>query len=58
MIELIEEGMVIIDVTLDGERRDEREVASMKKELYHLCHQVEYYHNLTHAVVLPKSEFQ
>jgi len=36
MIELIIVGMAIIDATLDKEKRDEREVASMRKELEHL----------------------
>jgi hypothetical protein len=36
MTELIGVGMAITDATLDMEKRDEREVASMKKELDHL----------------------
>jgi hypothetical protein len=36
MTELIGAGMAITDATLDREKRDEREVASMKKELDHL----------------------
>ena len=36
MIELIIVGMAIIDATLDKEKRDEREVGTMKKELDHL----------------------
>jgi hypothetical protein len=39
MIELIKAGMAITDATLDMVRRDEREVATMKKELDHLRHQ-------------------
>jgi hypothetical protein len=35
--------MAINDATLDRERRDERELASMQKELDHLRHQDEYY---------------
>jgi hypothetical protein len=45
MTELIGAGMAITDATLDREKRDEREVATMKKELDHLRHQ---------ARVLPK----
>jgi hypothetical protein len=36
MTELIREGMAIIISTLDRSKRDEREVATMKKELDHL----------------------
>jgi hypothetical protein len=36
MTELIRAGMAITDATLDREKRDEREVASMRKELDHL----------------------
>jgi hypothetical protein len=56
MNDLSGEGVVITNSTLDREKRDEREVASMKKELDHLQHQVEYYQNLTEVVVLLKSE--
>jgi hypothetical protein len=45
IIELIRECMAITDATLDRERKNEREVATMKKELDHLHHQVEYYQN-------------
>jgi hypothetical protein len=57
MTELIRAGMAINDATLDGGKRDEREVASMKKELYHLRYQVEYYQNSTQVVVDLKCEF-
>jgi hypothetical protein len=57
MTELIGTGMAINDATLDRERMDERDVASMKKELDHLHHQAEYYQNSTQTVVLLKSEF-
>ena len=57
MTKLIKEGMAINDDNLDREKRYEREVASMKKELDHLRHQVEYYQNSTQAVVLFKCEF-
>jgi hypothetical protein len=57
MTELIRAGMAITDATLDREKRDEREVATMKKELDHLRHQAEYYQNSTQAVVLLKCEF-
>jgi hypothetical protein len=43
MIELIGAGMAITTTTLDRERRDERELAAMKKELDHLQHQAKYY---------------
>jgi hypothetical protein len=36
MTELIGAGMAITDATLDREKRDEREVDAMKKELDHL----------------------
>jgi hypothetical protein len=36
MIELIRVGMAIIDATLVKEKRDEREVDSMRKEFDHL----------------------
>jgi hypothetical protein len=58
MTELIGAGMAITDATLDREKRDEKEVATMKKELDHLHHQAEYYQNSTQAVVLLKSEFR
>jgi len=58
MTELIGAGMAITDATLDREKRDERELDSMKKELNHLHHQAEYYQNSTQAVVLLKCEFQ
>jgi hypothetical protein len=58
MIELIGACMSITNATLDREKRDEREVDAMKKELYHLRHQVEYYQNSTQIVVLLKSEFR
>jgi hypothetical protein len=57
MTELIRVGMAITDATLDMEKRDEREVASMKKELDHLRHQAKYYQNSTQVVVLLKCEF-
>jgi hypothetical protein len=47
MIEIIRAGMAITDATLDKEKMDEREVASMRKELDHLRHQAKYYQNLT-----------
>ena len=58
MTELIRAGMAITDATLDREKMDEREVASMKKELDHLWHQEKYYQNSTQAVVLLKCEFR
>ena len=57
MTELIRVGMAINDATLVKEKRDESEVATMRKELDHLRHQVEYYPNSTQAVELLKSEF-
>jgi hypothetical protein len=58
MTELIGARMDITDATLDKEKMDEREVASMKKELDHLRHQAEYYQNSTQAMVLLNYEFQ
>jgi hypothetical protein len=43
--ELIGAGMAITDATLDMGKMDEREVDTMRKELYHLRHQAEYYQN-------------
>jgi hypothetical protein len=57
MDELIRAGMAITDATLDREKRDEREVASMKKELDNLRYQAKYYHNSKQVVVLLKCEF-
>jgi hypothetical protein len=54
---LMRAWMAITDATLDREKRDEMEVASMNKELDHLRHQEEYYQNSTQAVVLLKSKF-
>jgi len=45
MTELIGARMDINDATLDRDKRDEREVVAMKKELDHLRHQAEYYQN-------------
>ena len=36
IIDLVRAWMAITDATLDREKRDEREVSSMKKELDHL----------------------
>jgi hypothetical protein len=47
MTELIGAGRAITDATLDIEKRDENELFSMRKELDHLCHLAEYYHNST-----------
>jgi hypothetical protein len=57
MNDLIRVGMAIIDATLDMEKGDEREVASMKKDLDHMRHQAEYQKNSTQEVVLLKCEF-
>jgi hypothetical protein len=58
MIELIGVGMDITDATLCRERRDEKEIASMNKYLYHIHHQVKYYHKSTQAILLLNSEFR
>jgi hypothetical protein len=58
MTNLIEVGMAITDATLDREKMDEREVASMKKELDYMRYQAEYYQNSTQVVVLLKCEFR
>jgi hypothetical protein len=58
MTELIRAGMDINDAALDRKKKDEREVASMKKELEHLRNQVEYYQNSTQEVVLLKCDFR
>ena len=47
MTEMIRAGMDITNVALGMERRYEKEVASMMKEIDSLCHQEEYYQNST-----------
>jgi hypothetical protein len=58
MTEIIGLGMAINDATLNRQKKDEREVVSVNKELDHLRHQAEYYQNSTQVVVLLKCEFQ
>jgi hypothetical protein len=58
MTKLIKSRMAITNATLDMEKRDKREVSTMKKELDHLRHQAEYYQKSTQAVVLLKCEFR
>jgi len=57
MSKIIRARMAITNATLHRGKRDESEVATMRKELDHLRHQVEYYPNSTQAVELLKSEF-
>jgi hypothetical protein len=57
MNDLIRSRIAINNVTFDMEKGDEREVATMKKELDHLRHQAQYYQNSTKEVVLLKCEF-
>jgi hypothetical protein len=56
--ELIDAGMEITDATLDRERKDEEELATVLKELEHLCHLEKYYQDSTQAMVFLRSEFQ
>jgi hypothetical protein len=55
--ELLGEGIAISSATIDREKEDEREVESMREELAHLRHQVEYYQDATQAVRFMKIEF-
>jgi hypothetical protein len=55
--ELLGESMAISSATIDREREDEREVDSMREELVHLKHQVEYYQDTTQAVRFMRIEF-
>jgi hypothetical protein len=56
--ELIDAGMAITDATLDRERKDEEELATVLKELDHLRHLEKYYQDSTQAMVFLRSEFQ
>jgi DNA repair ATPase RecN len=56
--ELIGAGMEITDATLDREKRDEEELATVLKELEHLRHLEKYYQDTTQATVFLRSEFQ
>jgi hypothetical protein len=56
--ELIGAGMEITDATLDRERKDEEELATVLKELEHLHHLEKYYQDSTQATVFLRSEFQ
>jgi hypothetical protein len=56
--ELIGVGMAITDATLDREKWDEKELATAKKELDHLCHLAKYYQDSTQATIFLKSEFR
>jgi hypothetical protein len=55
--ELLGVGMAITDATLDRVKMDEREATSMRKELEHLRHQVEYYQDTTQEIILLKGDF-
>jgi len=56
--ELIGVGMAITDATLEREKRDEEVLATVMKELEHLCHLEKYYQDTTQVVVFLRSEFQ
>jgi hypothetical protein len=56
--DLIGVGMDIIDATLDREKWDEKELASAKEELDHLCHLAKYDQDSTQANFFLKSEFR
>jgi hypothetical protein len=58
MSELISARMVITDVTLDRERRDEKKSVATLKDLDYLCHLEKCYQNSTQATVFLRSEFQ
>jgi hypothetical protein len=56
--ELIDAAMDITDATLHQEKWDEKELATTKKELDHLCHLVKYYQDSMQAIVFLKSEYR
>jgi len=57
-IELIGAGMAITDATPDREKRDEKELASTKKDMDHMRHLAKYCQDLTQVVVFLRSEFR
>jgi hypothetical protein len=56
--ELLGVGMAISSATIDREKEDEWEVESMRRELEHLRHQVEYYRDTTQVIIFMRDEFQ
>jgi hypothetical protein len=58
MTELIDMGKALLDDTLDRARRDEKELATVLKELEHLHHLAEYYKGATQTTVYLKGEFR
>ena len=56
--ELLEVSMDISSATIDREREYERESDSMRSELLHLKHQVEYYHDTTQKLRFMGIEFR
>jgi hypothetical protein len=58
MFELMSTGMAIIDSTLYRAKKYEEELATMLKDLDHLCHLVKYYQHSTQATMFLRSEFQ
>jgi hypothetical protein len=50
--------MEITDATLDRERKDEEELATVLKELEHLYHLEKYYQDSTQAMMFLRREFQ
>jgi DNA repair ATPase RecN len=56
--ELIGVVMAITDVMPDREKMDEKELATTKKDLDHLCHLAKYYQDSTQAVVFLRTEFK
>jgi hypothetical protein len=49
--------MAINDATLDREKMDEQEATAMRKELEHLRHQEDYYHDTTQVKIFLKGDF-
>jgi hypothetical protein len=49
--------MAISNATIDREKEDEREAKSMRRELEHLRHQVEYYRDTTQEIIFMRVEF-
>ena len=55
---MIGAGTAITDGMLDRAKKNEKELASTKKELDHLHHLAKYYQDLMQAVVFLRSEFR
>jgi hypothetical protein len=55
--ELLGAGMAISHATIDRAKEYEREVVSMRKELESLRHQVDYYKDTTHAMMILREDF-